>query len=443
MKQSWKYIGNALSQNAVPIVFTVLCILSIQISGQPLSYVATETISRITRNSVLVFSLIIPVLCGMGLNFGIVLGAIAAQVGLTMITHWSIDGMAGIAVAWVIATVLAGILGYFVGKLFNKVKGQEMITGMILGFASIGVYDIICIYMLGSVIPMRNPELMLQTVSPEGQLTYVGLRNTVELHKATKGAIDKIWKVPFQKFLPGLIVVCLLAAACLIAYGCLKKKQPVKDSVRKAGGLLAVAVIAGILQILMKLFPSVAQVFFIVQVPVVTMLLIGVIAFLVTFLFKTKLGQDIRTVGNNMQVATASGIDVDRTRVIATMLSMILAAWGQIIYLQNIGNIQTYNSHEQVGTYAVAALLVGGASLEKATIGQALVGTTLFHILFFIMPLAGTVLFNGDSMYGEYFRVFLCYGIIAISLALYSLKKNREEKLKQEAEMRVVLSEQK
>ena len=342
-----------------------------------------------------------------------------------------------------IATVLAGILGYFVGKLFNKVKGQEMITGMILGFAAIGVYDIICIYMLGSVIPMRNPELMLQTVSPEGQLTYVGLRNTVELHKATKGAIDKIWKVPFQKFLPGLIVVCLLAAACLIAYGCLKKKQPVKDSVRKAGGLLAVAVIAGILQILMKLFPSVAQVFFIVQVPVVTMLLIGVIAFLVTFLFKTKLGQDIRTVGNNMQVATASGIDVDRTRVIATMLSMILAAWGQIIYLQNIGNIQTYNSHEQVGTYAVAALLVGGASLEKATIGQALVGTTLFHILFFIMPLAGTVLFNGDSMYGEYFRVFLCYGIIAISLALYSLKKNREEKLKQEAEMRVVLSEQK
>ena len=295
MKQSWKYIGNALSQNAVPIVFTVLCILSIQISGQPLSYVATETISRITRNSVLVFSLIIPVLCGMGLNFGIVLGAIAAQVGLTMITHWSIDGMAGIAVAWVIATVLAGILGYFVGKLFNKVKGQEMITGMILGFAAIGVYDIICIYMLGSVIPMRNPELMLQTVSPEGQLTYVGLRNTVELHKATKGAIDKIWKVPFQKFLPGLIVVCLLAAACLIAYGCLKKKQPVKDSVRKAGGLLAVAVIAGILQILMKLFPSVAQVFFIVQVPVVTMLLIGVIAFLVTFLFKTKLGQDIRT----------------------------------------------------------------------------------------------------------------------------------------------------
>ena len=53
----------------------------------------------------------------------------------------------------------------------------------------------------------------------------------------------------------------------------------------------------------------------------------------------------------------------------------------------------------------------------------------------FIEEIADVVMYLND--------VFLCYGIIAISLALYSLKKNREEKLKQEAEMRVVLSEQK
>lgn len=424
-----------IKQHLVPILFGILCILSIQVSGQALSYVATETINRVTRNTVLVFSLIFPVLCGMGLNFGIVLGAIAAQVGLTLITHLSIDGIPGILLAFLVATVLAVAIGYFVGLLFNKVKGQEMITGMILGFAAIGVYDIICIFMLGSIIPMYNPEIMLQTEGANGELTYVGLRNTIELHSSTKSVIDNLWKVPFKEFLPWFLLFCLTTALIVITYQHLYKKKTWKKSCLAARGLLIIFALCAILQVLMLLFPSVAQVFFIVQVPVATGLLIALIALFVIYIFRTKLGQDIRTVGNSMQVATASGINVDRTRIIATVLSMVVAAWGQIIYLQNIGNIQTYNSHEQVGTYAVAALLVGGASLEKATIGQAVTGTTLFHILFFITPLAGTVLF-GDSMYGEYFRVFLCYGIIAISLALYALKKNREEQQKLQEEAR-------
>lgn len=77
--------------------------------------------------------------------------------------------------------------------------------------------------------------------------------------------------------------------------------------------------------------------------------------------------------------------------------------------------------------YAVAALLVGGASLRKATIGQVFLGALLFHILFFTMPLAGLNLFN-DAQIGEYFRVFISYGIIAISLALYVWKELAEKK---------------
>ena len=66
-----------------------------------------------------------------------------------------------------------------------------------------------------------------------------------------------------------------------------------------------------------------------------------------------------------MKVAAASGIDVDKTRIIAIILSTIMASWGQIIFLQNIGNFTTYSSHEKVGLYAVAAILVGGASTKK------------------------------------------------------------------------------
>ncbi len=102
------------------------------------------------------------------------------------------------------------------------------------------------------------------------------------------------------------------------------------------------------------------------------------------------------------------------------MFSTVLAAWGgQITFLQNIGTLNTYNSHEQVGTFAIAALLIGGATVTRATITQALMGTLLFHTLFVVSPMAGQTIF-GSAQVGEYFRVFIAYGIIAISLALHA-----------------------
>ena len=80
---------------------------------------------------------------------------------------------------------------------------------------------------------------------------------------------------------------------------------------------------------------------------------------------KTKIGQQFRAVGQNRTVANASGINVDRVRVIAILISTVLAGWGQLIFVQNMGSFQTYGAHEQVGLYA-GAILVGGASIKKA-----------------------------------------------------------------------------
>jgi simple sugar transport system permease protein len=128
-----------------------------------------------------------------------------------------------------------------------------------------------------------------------------------------------------------------------------------------------------------------------------------------------------------MHVAEASGINVDRVRIIAVILSTILAGLGQVIFLQNLGNINTYGSHVQVGTFAVAAILIGGASVKKATVGQALLGTLLFHTLFIVSPLAGKNLV-GDAMIGEYFRVFVTYGVIGVALALHAWQSLQEQR---------------
>ena len=95
--------------------------------------------------------------------------------------------------------------------------------------------------------------------------------------------------------------------------------------------------------------------------------------------------------------------------------------WGQILFIQNLGTLQTYSAHEMVGLYAGAAILVGGASINRATNTQAIIGCLLFHTLFVVAQDAGTVLF-GDPVVGEYFRVFLCYGVIAIALVMYAWK---------------------
>ena len=124
------------------------------------------------------------------------------------------------------------------------------------------------------------------------------------------------------------------------------------------------------------------------------------------------------------EVAQAAGINVDRTRIISIIISTVFAGFGQIIYLQNIGNFPTYTAHSQIGMFCIAALLVGGASVEKASIGNVFLGVILFHTMFILAPRAGAAI-TGDAMIGEYFRVFVSYGVITLALIMYETKKRR------------------
>lgn len=160
------------------------------------------------------------------------------------------------------------------------------------------------------------------------------------------------------------------------------------------------------------------------------------------YIMKTRLGQKFRAVGQNRVVANASGINVDSIRIIAIIISTVLAGWGQILFMQSegIGTFQAYSAHEQVGLYAGAAILVGGASIDRATNIQALLGTFLFHFLFITAMSAATKIF-GDSAIGEYFRAFISYGIIALALVIYTLRasksKNPEAALKEAGKTKI------
>lgn len=341
-------IGPILRQGAVPLFFALLCVGGIVAARLDLNYLVNEVITRLARNSFLVLSLLIPIIAGLGLNFGIVIGAMAGQTALVIVTHYQLGGLLGVAVAAVLAVPFGILFGWLTARVLNRAKGREMVTSFIMGFFANGLYQLVFLILVGTVIPMKDPVLML----PSG----IGLRNTVDLIEISN-ALDRAF------------------------FGLLQ-----------AGPF---------------------------RIPLVTLLVSAVLCVVVTFLLRTRLGQQMRAVGQDMHVAEVSGIKVDRIRTIALLISTVLAAWGQIIFLQNIGTMNTYNSHEQVGAFSIAALLVGGASIRKATIWNALVGVILFHTLFVVSPLAGQTIL-GVPQVGEYFRSFLAYGVIAVALALHA-----------------------
>ena len=74
-----------LIENAVPIVFIVVLTIAIPASGLSGKSLLQILLTQLGRNAFLVIALILPIMAGMGLNFGIPLGAIVGQIGLRLL----------------------------------------------------------------------------------------------------------------------------------------------------------------------------------------------------------------------------------------------------------------------------------------------------------------------------------------------------------------------
>ena len=368
-----------------------------------------ELFGRLSRNAFIVLALIIPIVAGMGINFAITIGAMAAQIAALWVIEWGISGLTGFLVAMLMTMPIAAFFGYLIGKLMNKMKGQEMIGGLILGYFANGLYQLLFLFIFGNLIPLKAPGLVIKGST--------GVANTIDLStdRGFKYALDGLLRVSFST---AVLIICgIMAVGALVMFA--MKKMEKKKAFTYAG--ICVGAIA------MVQLPVVKNLFSMVSVPMVTFFVVGLLCIFNNALMKTKIGQQFRAVGQNRTVANASGINVDRVRVIAIVISTVLAGWGQLIFVQNMGSFQTYGAHEQVGLYAGAAILVGGASIKKATNGQALLGCILFHLLFIVAPSAGKNLF-GDAAIGEYFRVFISYGVIALALVMYAWGDYKKKK---------------
>ena len=126
----------------------------------------------------------------------------------------------------------------------------------------------------------------------------------------------------------------------------------------------------------------------------------------------------MQAVGNNPRFAESVGINVDRMRIVGTVLSTVLGAVGILVYSQSYGFMQLYTAPRQMGFIAASAILIGGASTK---ISHVLIGTFLFQgVLTLGMPVAN-VLVPGSTI-SETLRILISNGII-----LYALTKSGGE----------------
>ena len=203
-------LKRVLFNNKVIIMFVVLCLACIMIADTTVSYIASEVFTRFGRNTCLVLALIIPCLAGLGMNFGIVVGAIAAQLAIFWVVHWGFTGIVGFLLCVLLSTPLAILFGYLVGKLYNKTKGTEMITGLVLGFFADGLYRLFVLYIIGGVIPFDDPNLL-----PRG----FGLRNAFDLGNSLKYTVDDI------SFLTVLMLTSVITIVSTLVLGWYDKKK--------------------------------------------------------------------------------------------------------------------------------------------------------------------------------------------------------------------------
>ncbi len=359
-KTDWR---STLRQAMVPLLFIIIIALAIPLSGFSSAHLIGEILARFARDTFLAVSLIIPILAGMGINFAISLGAMAAQIGIIISQNFFVGGIPGMLLSALIGLPIAILLGWFAGSVMNKAKGREMISSMILAFLISGIYQFIVLYIMGGLIPIQNKDILLSR--------GYGIKNSIPLE--IKGALDNLWNIKIK--IPGIM-------------------RPL-------------------------------------NFPIATYIVIALVCVFVVWFKKTKLGHDMKAVGQSQRVADSAGMKVDKIRLQSIIISTVMAMLGQLIYLQNIGTMNTYNGTDQTSLFAAAALLIGGASVASATIPNALIGVILFHLMFIVMPNAGKNL-TGNPAIGEYFRSFISYGVVALALVMhaYSRKKAAEDERK-------------
>ncbi|MDD7648689.1 MAG: ABC transporter permease [Cloacibacillus porcorum] len=152
-----------------------------------------------------------------------------------------------------------------------------------------------------------------------------------------------------------------------------------------------------------------------IVIPTGLLLIFALFCVLVWLFFRSKMGIAISAGGINPKFAQATGLNIDKNRVYANILSTVLGAVGIIVYSQSFGYAQLYTAPLMMAFPAVAAVLIGGATASRAKVSHVVIGVFLFQgLLTTALPVANEI-FAGTDL-SEIMRMIIQNGIILYAL---------------------------
>ena len=155
------------------------------------------------------------------------------------------------------------------------------------------------------------------------------------------------------------------------------------------------------------------------RIPTGSLLVFALLALTMWAFLHTKTGTAMTAVGSNPAFAKAAGINVDKMRLISVIMSTWLGAVGILMYEQGFGFVQLYMGPFWMALPAVSAILIGGASVNKASIPNVIIGTFLFQGIVTMTPTVMNSAFHMDM--SEVIRIIVSNGMI-----LYALTRKTE-----------------
>ncbi len=316
-----------------------------------MSTLMSDTLKRTGMNGILVLAMVPSIQSGTGPNFALPIGIVCGLFAIVLSIEFGFVGAQWMLVSIAFAIIFAVIMGYLYGKLLNAVKGSEMTIATYTGFS---ISAFMCLAWL--MIPFKSPKM--------GWFMGNGLRETIQLD-AVGGAqiLSNLWEF----------------------------------SIWGEGGLITVGGREGLI------------------IPTGMILVFLLCCLLVWLYFRSKSGIAISAGGINPRFAQASGININKNRVKANILSTVLGAVGIIVYSQGYGYTQLYNAPLLMAFPAVAAVLIGGATASRAKVSHVIIGTIIFQgLLTTALPVANQ-LFEGTDL-SEILRMVIQNGIILYAL---------------------------
>jgi simple sugar transport system permease protein len=150
------------------------------------------------------------------------------------------------------------------------------------------------------------------------------------------------------------------------------------------------------------------------EFPTGAILFFALMAIIMWLFMRSRTGTALTAVGSNPGFARAGGVSVNRCRIIGVVVSSVYGAIGILTYQQGFGFIQLYQAPLYMAFPAVAAILLGGASVNKASILNVVVGTFLFQSILTMTPSVINNILQTDM--SEVIRILISNGMIIYAL---------------------------